>query len=74
METSDHWLYKEIFRFEIEVGFTRNLQNVTVISQRNHAKSKLIREVNVFMATIASLPGVRLFCAFGLFWLVCGNV
>ena len=26
METTVHWLSEEIVRFEIEVGFTRNLQ------------------------------------------------
>ena len=31
---------EETVRFEIEVGFTRNLKNVTVISCKNHAKQQ----------------------------------
>jgi len=41
-----------------KLEFTRNVQNVTVISRRNPVSLQLCHEVNVAIATIA-LPVVR---------------
>ena len=52
LEMSVYWCLEEIVQFEIDVGFTRNVQNVTVISRQNHAKQQ--RQAATFYVRLTS--------------------
>jgi len=76
LKTSVYRLSEKLSVFRSKFVFTRNLQKCNSrFTQKSHQaatpSSNLLREVNVDVATIASLPGARFFCAV---WAILANL